>query len=94
MGITEQTAFERLLTALKQHQVADLDCLKFRFEGNKDSTMAEDAIAPVWEFAAVEIHDEICGGDPDITHVRDRYQIKSDGLVMIYDVRNANYKPL
>lgn len=90
MGITEQTAFERLLTALKRHQVADLDCLKFRIEGNEDG----DTIAAVWDFAAIEIHDENCGGDPSITHVRDRYQISSDGSVKVYDVRNAHYKPL
>lgn len=91
IGITEQTAFEWLLVALERHQVADLDCLKFRSESNNNS---DEAIAPVWEFAAVEVHDAICGGDPDIAHVRDRYQIGSDGSVMVYDVRNADYKPL
>jgi hypothetical protein len=88
-GITEQTAFEWLLIDLKRQQVADLDCLKFRIEGNEDSD-----IAAVWDFAAIEIHDENCGGDPSITHVRDRYQISSDGSVKVYDVKNAHYKPL
>ncbi|MGP9689276.1 hypothetical protein ACT3TH_08965 [Psychrobacter sp. AOP22-C1-C5] len=93
-GITEQTAFEWLLIDLKRQQVADLDCLKFRIEGNEDSDVAEDTIAAVWDFAAIEIHDENCGGDPSITHVRDRYQISSDGSVKVYDVKNAHYKPL
>ncbi|MEN6668843.1 hypothetical protein AAJP47_00530 [Psychrobacter sp. B38] len=92
--ITKQTAFELLLIALKKHRVADLDCLKFRLEGNKASDIAEDTIAAVWDFAAIEIHDETCGGDPEITHVRDRYQISSDGSVMVYDVKNAHYQPL
>lgn len=93
-GITEQTAFEWLLIALKKQQVADLDCLKFRIENGKDSDIAESNIAAVWDFAGIEIHDENCGGDPDITHVRDRYQISSNGSVRIYDVKNAHYKPL
>lgn len=93
-GITEQTAFEWLLIALKKQQVADLDCLKFRIENGKDSDIAGSSIAAFWDFAAIEIHDENCGGDPNITHVRDRYQISSDGSVKVYDVKNAHYKPL
>lgn len=89
IGITEQTAFEWLLIALKQHKVANLDCLNFRGESNEN-----DDVASVWDFAAIEVHDTICGGDPNIAHVRDRYQIYSDGSVMVYEARNADYKPL
>ena len=88
IGITEKAAFESLLVALEQRPNADLDCLQFLLESNND-----DAIATTWEFAAIEIHDEICGGDPDIAHVRDRYTVSADGSVMIYDPRDAEYKP-
>ena len=88
IGITERAAFESLLVALEQRPNADLDCLQFLLESNND-----DAIATTWEFAAIEIHDEICGGDPDIAHVRDRYTVSADGSVMIYDPRDAEYKP-
>ena len=94
IGITEQTAFEWLLIALKQHKVANLDCLNFRGESNENNDIAEDDVASVWDFAAIEVHDTICRGDPNIAHVRDRYQIYSDGSVMVYDARNADYKPL
>ncbi len=41
----------------------------------------------------MEIHDEICGGDPSIGHVRNRYRISSDGSLMRYNVRDAEYVP-
>ena len=87
IGITEQTALKWLLVALEQRPNADLDCLQFLPESNND-----DAIATTWEFAAIEIHDDTCGGDPDIAHVRDRYQVSADSSVMIYDPRDAEYK--
>lgn len=87
VGITERTAFELLIVALEQRPNADLDCLQFLPESNND-----DAIATTWEFAAIEIHDEICGGDPHIAHVRNRYRVSADGSIMVYDVRDADYK--
>ena len=87
IGITERAAFELLIVALEQRPNADLDCLQFLPESDND-----DAIATTWEFAAIEIHDEICGGDPYVGHVRDRYKVSADDSVMIYDPRDAEYK--
>ncbi|MDE4455719.1 hypothetical protein [Psychrobacter sp. DAB_AL62B] len=89
LGITERAAFELLIVALEQRPNADLDCLQFLPESNND-----DTIATTWEFAAIEIHDEICGGDPYIAHVRSRYQISADGSVMVYDAITAEYELL
>lgn len=88
IGISEDVALKWLLVALEQHQVADLDCLQFRTENN----FATDSEL-VWEFAAVEIHNETCGGDPNIAHVRNRYRVNADGSVMVYDIVNAEYQP-
>ena len=88
IGITERAAFESLLVALEQRPNADLDCLQFLSESNND-----DAIATSWEFAAIEVHDDTCGGDPDIAHVRNRYKVSADDSVMIYDPIDAEYKP-
>ena len=90
IGITERAAFELLIVALEQRPNADLDCLQFLPESNSHT---DEATAPVWDFAAIEIHDDTCGGDPDIAHVRDRYQVSADGSVMIYDPIDAEYKP-
>ena len=83
-GITEYAALQLLLDALKQRQVAT-DCLGFRSDNN--------TVALVWEFAAIEMHDEICGGDPHVGHVRNIYRISSDVSLMVYDAANAEYKP-
>ena len=88
IGITERAAFELLIVTLEQRPNADLDCLQFLPESNND-----DAIATTWEFAAMEIHDEICGGDPYVGHVRNRYKVSADDSVMIYDPIDAEYKP-
>lgn len=84
-SITEYAALQLLLEALEQRQVAT-DCLGFRSENNTADVIAQD-----WEFAAIEIHDEICGGDPYVGHVRNRYRISSDGSLMKYNVRDAEY---
>lgn len=89
LGITERAAFELLIVALEQRPNADLDCLQFLPESNND-----DTIATTWEFAAIEIHDEICGGDPDVGHVRNRYKVNADGSVMVYDAITAEYELL
>lgn len=88
IGITERAAFELLIVALEQRPNADLDCLQFLPESNND-----DAVATTWEFAAIEIHDKICGGDPYVGHVRNRYKVSADDSVMIYDPIDAEYKP-
>ena len=88
LGINERVAFELLIVALEQRPNADLDCLQFLPESNND-----DAIATTWEFAAMEVHDEICGGDPDVGHVRNRYKVNANGSIMIYDPREGEYEP-
>ncbi len=89
LGITERTALEWLLSALEQRPNADVDCLQFIPESKND-----DAIATTWEFAAMEVHDEVCGGDPDVGHVRNRYKVNANGSIMIYDPREGEYEPL
>ena len=86
-GITEYAAFQLLLEALEQRQITT-DCLGFRSENNAD----ENTLASVWEFAVVEVHDEVCGGDSYVGHVRNRYRISSDGSLMRYNVRDADYE--
>lgn len=85
--VTEAEALDILLSALRRHKVADLDCLSFVTENNYPPA----AKAGKWEFAAREIHNERCGGDPDVMPVRDRYQVSSTGRVMIYNVVNGEY---
>ncbi|SLJ84180.1 hypothetical protein [Psychrobacter sp. DAB_AL43B] len=89
VGITEEKALDALLTVLEEQEIGNLDCLGFRSESNND-----DTIATTWEFAAIEIHDEICGGDPDVGHVRNRYKVNANGSVMVYDAITAEYEPL
>lgn len=89
LGITERAAFELLIGALEQRPNADLDCLQFLPESDND-----DDMATTWEFAAMEVHDEICGGDPYVGHVRNRYKVNMDGSIMIYDPREGEYEPL
>lgn len=85
--VTEAEALDILLSALKQHKVADLDCLAFVAENNYPSART----AAQWEFAAREIHNERCGGDPDVMPVRDRYEVSSTGRIMIYNAANGEY---
>lgn len=86
-GLTENNAFAWLIEALESRD-KDLDCLTFRFESDRE----QGTVAEVWDFAAFEVHDEVCGGDPYISHVRDRYRVNSEGSIMIYDAANAEYK--
>lgn len=88
LGITERAAFELLIVALEQRPNADVDCLQFLPESNND-----DDIATTWEFAAMEVHNEVCGGDPDVGHVRNRYKVNANGSMMIYDPREGEYEP-
>ena len=88
--ISEDRAVTLLEAALKEHKVADLDCLGFASE----SDIPADSKAAIWEFAAHEIHDEKCGGDPSISHVRDRYKVSSNGEVSVLDVASGEYTAL
>jgi hypothetical protein len=87
--ISERQALDLLVAQLKAHRVKDLDCLTFM---NENDTPA-NATADRWEFAAREIHDQRCGGDPDVAPVRDRYQVDASGKVLVYNAAEADYTP-
>jgi hypothetical protein len=85
--ISEEQALALLMSELKAHKVPDLDCLAFQNE----SSMPTESKAELWEFAARELHNEKCGGDPAVFPVRDRYKVSSAGKVWKYDVVNDQY---
>jgi hypothetical protein len=85
--ISEEQALALLLSELRAQKVPDLDCLAFQNE----SSMPAGSKADLWEFAARELHNERCGGDPAIFPVRDRYKVSSAGKVWRYDVANDRY---
>lgn len=87
--LTEDRAVALLEAALKANKVADLDCLGFVAENN-----TSDSKASLWEFAAREIHDERCGGDPTTSPVRDRYRVSSNGEVSVHDFASDEYTAL
>lgn len=89
--ITEDQALDLLFSALKQHKVTDLDCLSF-MTGNNYPVRSSKAVR--WEFAAREIHNDRCGGDPGVSPVRDRYEVSASGMVRVYDVANDRYTEL
>ncbi|MDD2600658.1 MAG: hypothetical protein PHO37_15795 [Kiritimatiellae bacterium] len=88
--ISEDQAVTLLRAALKAHQVADLECLGFVLE----SDLPAGSKAAAWEFAAREIHNAKCGGDPSTSPVRDRYKVQSNGEVSVYDFLNDEYKAM
>jgi hypothetical protein len=85
--ISEQQALDLLVRQLKARHVADLECLSFM---NESDTPAS-AKAAQWEFAAHEIHDARCGGDPGVSPVRDRYQVKASGKVLVYNAAEGEF---
>ena len=87
--ISEQQALDLLVTQLKAHRVADLDCLSFMTESDAPA----NGKAVQWEFAAHEIHNERCGGDPGVSPVRDRYQVKASGKILVYNAAEGEFAP-
>ena len=85
--LSEQQALDLLVKELKAHRVPDLDCLGFMDE----SDHPPNAKAAEWEFAAHEIHDQRCGGDPGVSPVRDRYQVKASGKILVYNAADAEF---
>jgi hypothetical protein len=85
--IPEEQALALLMSELRAHKVPDLDCLAFQNENNTST----ESKAELWEFAARELHNEKCGGDPAVFPVRDRYKVSSAGKVWKYDVVNDQY---
>lgn len=88
--LSEESAVKILTTELKKHNVPDLECLSLVSENENTA----DSKATTWNFAAQEIHDEKCGGDPAVSHTRDRYRVDSNGNVTVYDVVNDEYKAI
>ncbi|MCS0629547.1 hypothetical protein NX786_09395 [Telluria mixta] len=88
--VSEQQALDLLVKQLKAHRVADLDCLSFMDESDHPANGKADQ----WDFAAHEIHNERCGGDPGVSPVRDRYRLDAAGKVLVYNAAEADYVPL
>lgn len=88
--ITEKQALALLVSELKARKISDLDCLAFVAEND----IPVDSRADLWQFAAREIHNKKCGGDPTVSPVRDRYQVNSAGKVWVYDAANDEYMQL
>jgi hypothetical protein len=88
--VSEQQALDLLVKQLKAHRVADLDCLGFMDESDHPANGKADQ----WDFAAHEIHDERCGGDPGVSPVRNRYRVDATGKVLVYNAAEADYVPL
>jgi len=84
--ISEERAFTLLTAALKEQQV-DLECLSFMTE----SDLPADAKSASWVMTARESHRDGCGGDPDTSPMRDRYEVRSNGEVLVYDFSNDEY---
>ena len=85
--ISEKQALASLIAQLKAHRVKDLDCLAFFNENDTPANSTTD----VWEFAAHEVHDDRCGGDPAVSPVRDRYQVNASGQVSVYNAAEGEY---
>ena len=88
--ISEEQALKLLVSELKVHKVQDVECLSFFDESNIPVNLKAD----LWEFAGHEIHNDKCGGDPAVSHVRDRYRVSSTGKVTVYSTANEEYIPL
>jgi cytochrome c len=88
--LSEQQALDLLVKQLKAHRVADLECLSFMDESDHPS----NGKAAQWDFAAHEIHNARCGGDPGVSPVRDRYRIDAAGKVLVYNAAETDYAPL
>jgi len=88
--ISERQGLDLLMAALKKHKVADLDCLGMMTE----SEPGAGGKAAQWEYAAREIHNERCGGDPQTSPVRDRYRVTATGKIFVYDAAEGEYHPL
>lgn len=88
--ISEEQALALLISQLKAHKVPNLDCLAFQNENIEPA----GSKAELWEFAARELHNERCGGDPGVFPVRDRYKVSSAGKVSVYDAGSDQYTRL
>lgn len=86
--MTENEALELLVTRLKANKVPDLQCLTF----SSQEEMPAGSRAARWEFDVHEIHNDACGGDPLVWHLRASYRVNAAGTVWVYDVGNDEYK--
>lgn len=88
--ITERQGLDLLMAALKKNKVPDLDCVGMITESESPA----GAKAEEWEFAAHEIHNARCGGDPGTSPVRDRYRVTAAGKIFVYNAAEADYQPM
>jgi hypothetical protein len=88
--ISQDKALELLISELKARKTPDLDCLAFQNESEQPA----QSKAQLWDFAAREVHNARCGGDPAVLPIRDRYQISSAGKVWVYDAVTGQYNRL
>jgi len=88
--ITEQQGLDLLMATLKKNKVPDLDCVGMMTESDPPA----GGKAKEWDFAAHEVHDARCGGDPQTAPVRGRYRVTAAGKVLEYDIAEGEYRPL
>jgi len=81
-SLNEDTALDLLQRTLKRDRVYEkrisLDCVEYGTEETTDS---------YFEFVLREIHNAKCGGDPEMSHVLDRYRVyRRSGKIEQYEV--------
>jgi len=83
-SLNEDTALDLLQRTLKRDRVYEkrisLDCVEYGTEETTDS---------YFEFVLREIHNAKCGGDPEMSHVLDRYRVyrrSRSGKIEQYEV--------
>jgi hypothetical protein len=85
--MTEDAALQLLRRTLKRDGVYEkrisLDCVEYD---------TEETTKSYFEFALREIHNAKCGGDPDTSHVLDRYRVyRRSGKIEQYEVAQDNW---
>ena len=88
-SLNEDAALELLQRTLKRDHVYDKripwDCISY---DTKETTNA------YFEFAFREIHNAKCGGDPETSHVLDRYRVyRRSGKIQQYEVAEDKWQP-
>src|SRR6476661_3666550 len=87
--LSEDAALELLQRTLKRDRVYEkrisLDCIAY---GTEETTNA------YFEFVLREIHNAKCGGDPETSHVLDRYRVyRRSGKIERYQPIDDKWQP-
>ena len=87
--MSEDAALDLLDRTLKRDRVYDnrisLDCIAY---GTEATTNA------YFEFVLREIHDAKCGGDPETSHVVDRYRVfRRSGKIQRWEAAGDTWQP-